>query len=323
MSVIMLTVKRVFRHDSGMVRVAPDPQAAKVTLAIAGFLETCRSSNTRTAYRADLGHVAAWCRHREALDLLKIDVVDVARYRTECELDGASPATVARRLSALTSFGAYAAANGGEPALTARTQIARPTVESSSSAELLTDADADVLLAAADRLGPRSAVLIRLLMLDGCKVGEVIRADASDLSGRPPRMTLQLHDRRARTIDLHQETGSAVRRYLGRRREGPLLLSERRGREPRRLTRFGVDYLVKQVAHAAGLDQPVSGNTLRRRYVIAAHAVGTDLDAIRDSAGHADRRTTRRYLDPDAANDKHRARSPQEHRDGRHPRIDH
>jgi site-specific recombinase XerD len=78
-----------------------------------------------------------------------------------------------------------------------------------------------------------------------------------------------------------------------------LLLSERRGRVPGRLTRFGVDYLVKQVAQAAGLDQAVSGNTLRRRYVMAAHAGGTDLDRIRLNVGHADRRTTRRYLDPD------------------------
>ena len=98
-------------------------------------------------------------------------------------------------------------------------------------------------------------------------------------------------------IELHRGTGSAVRRYLGRRRDGPLLLSERRGREPDRLTRFGLDYLVKQVAQAAGLEQSVSGNTLRRRYVIAADANGTDLDQIRDSAGHADRRTTRRYLE--------------------------
>ena len=48
-----------------------------------------------------------------------------------------------------------------------------------------------------------------------------------------------------------------------------------------------------------GLDQAVSGNTLRRRYVMAADADGTDLDRIRRNAGHADRRTTRRYLDPD------------------------
>jgi integrase/recombinase XerD len=282
-----------------MVRTPADPRASKVTLAVAGFLDSCRSSNTRDAYRADLGHLTAWCRDRGTLDLLTIDAADVARYRTECELAGASAATVARRLSAITSFGAYAAANGTESALASDTEIERPTLESSSTTELMSDDDAVALLAAADRISRRSAVLIRLLMLDGLKVGEVIRADASDVRGRPPRVTLCLQSRDARTIVLHADTATALRRYLGRRRDGPLLLSERRGRRPGRLTRFGVDYLVKQAAQAARLDQAVSGNTLRRRYVMAAHAEGTDLDRIRRNAGHADRRTTRRYLEPD------------------------
>ncbi len=282
-----------------MAHAGSDPQAVRVTLAIAGFLDSCRSENTRAAYRADLDHLAAWCRGRGTVDLLTIDAGDVARYRTACEVAGASPATVARRLCAITSFATYASANGTEAAPLANAEIARPNVEPESTAELLSDADAEALLAAADRIGRRSAVLIRLLMLDGCKVGEVVRADASDVRGRPPRMTLSLSDRRSRTIDLHAETAFAVRRYLGRRRAGPLVLSERRGREPERLTRFGVDYLVKQVAQAAGRRQPVSGNTLRRRYVTAAHADGTDLDTIRDNAGHAERRTTRRYLRPD------------------------
>jgi site-specific recombinase XerD len=268
-------------------------------LAVAGFLDACRSANTRDAYRADLSHLAAWCRDLGSLDLLTIDAADVARYRTECELAGASAATVARRLSAITSFGAYAAAHGTRSALAADTEITRPSVESSSTAEILSDADADALLAAADRISRRSAVLIRLLMLDGLKVGEVIRADASDVAGRSPHMRLRLQDRTTRTIALHADSATALRRYLGRRRNGPLLLSERRGRRPERLTRFGVDYLVKQVAQAAGLDQAISGNTLRRRYVMAAHSDGTDLDRIQHNTGHADRRTTRRYLDPD------------------------
>src|SRR5205814_7239736 len=102
-----------------MVRMPADPGTSTVTLAVAGFLDSCRLSNTRDAYRADLGHLAAWCRGRGTLDLLTMNAADVARYRTECELAGASAATVARRLSAITSFGAYAAANGTKSALTA------------------------------------------------------------------------------------------------------------------------------------------------------------------------------------------------------------
>jgi integrase len=136
------------------------------------------------------------------------------------------------------------------------------------------------------------------LLLDGLKVGEVIRSDANDVDGRPPRVTLTIGDRQPpRMLDLHPETGSALSKYLGRRRDGPLLLSERRGHEPKRLTRFGVDYLIKQVAGSARITQNVSSNVLRRRFIMAAHADGSDLEEIRQKTGHAQARTTRRYLE--------------------------
>ena len=279
-----------------MVRDRSEQPDATLALAVAGFLDSCRSANTQAAYRTDLAHLAAWCRGRGTLDLLTVDAAEIARYRTECEIAGASPATVARRLSAIASFSAYTSAYGAAPATLSEAEIVRPTVAPTSRAELLSDSDADALLAAADESGHRSAAAIRLLMLDGLKVGEVVRANVADVHGRPPDTTLDLHSGLSRTIDLHPETGAAIRKYLGRRRNGALLLSERRGRPPERLTRFGLDYIVKQIAQSARLDQTISGNTLRRRYVSAAYAGGTDLERIRHNTGHSDPRTTRRYL---------------------------
>ena len=295
MTVIMLTVKRAVRHNRRMPRRTSEADPSAVTLAVAGFLDACRTANTRAAYRSDLGHLAAWCGENRPLDLLTIDADDVARYRTACELSGASAATVARRLSTIASFGAFAEQTGAESAL-GSSQIARPVVAAESSAALISDDDAARLLASADRIGTRSAAVIRLLMLDGLKVSELGGADAVDVRGRPPRVTLELHKPRPRIIDLHPQTGAALRKYLGRRRDGPLLLSEQRGRPPTRLTRFGIDYLVKQAARAAGITQPVSSNALRRRFVMVAHADGADLDEIRRRSGHAQSRTTRRYL---------------------------
>jgi integrase/recombinase XerD len=111
-------------------------------------------------------------------------------------------------------------------------------------------------------------------------------------------------------IRLHPDTADLVATYLGRRRRGPLLLSEHRARVTERLTRFGVDYLLKQAAETAGIAGAVSANTLRRRFVTAAHERGEDLDDIRHSAGHADARTTRRYLDPGGEKSQHRTSHP-------------
>jgi site-specific recombinase XerD len=278
---------------------SPEHSSA-VTLAVGGFLQTCRSANTQAAYRTDLRHVAAWCADGEALNLLTIDAADLARYRTACELAGASPATIARRLSAIRSFTGYAAAQGLEPALTSGADIQRPTLEVASTADVLSDAEANALVRAADSISKRAGALIRLLMLDGLKVGEVIRADAADLHGRPPHMTLDIARRGSPSLVLHAGTTAALRSYLGSRREGPLLLSARRGQPRERLSRFGLDYIVKQIADAASLEQTVSGNTLRRRYVMAAHAQGIGLDAIQRNVGHSGQRTTRRYLTGDA-----------------------
>ncbi len=197
-------------------------------------------------------------------------------------------------MSAIASFCAFTRASGAS--LTAP-RVERPATPSRSTAEFIADVQAVELLAVADRINPRSAALIRLLMLDGLKVGELVRADADDIAGRPPRMTLTLREPPA-VIELHIDTAAAVRAYLGRRRRGPLLLSERRARESDRLTRFGIDYIIKQAAAAAGLSEGLSGNTLRRHYVITAHQRGDAIADIQRHTGHADKRTTRRYLSP-------------------------
>jgi site-specific recombinase XerD len=95
---------------------------------------------------------------------------------------------------------------------------------------------------------------------------------------------------------LHHDTAAALHDYLGRRRTGPLLLSERRGQGADRLTRYGINYLVKEAAREAHLPEAVSGNALRRRYVLTEHARGVEINEIQRSAGHVDVRTTRRYL---------------------------
>ncbi len=256
------------------------------------WLEHYESPHTRAAYGADLEHFGRWAR-TEQVDPFQLAEDDLRRYRAACEATGAGPSTVARRLSAIASFGAFSHEQGTS-LVTPR--IERPALPASSTTESLSDTDAAALLAAADEMNPRSAVLVRLLMLEGLKVGEAVTADARDLNGKPPRLTLTLRTRKRQVIELHPDTAELLTAYLGARRRGPLLLSEHRARVTERLTRFGVDYIVKQAAENAGITGAVSANTLRRRFVMNADDHGQDLDGIRLRAGHADPRTTRRYL---------------------------
>jgi site-specific recombinase XerD len=262
---------------------------------VAAWLESYESAHTRVAYAADLDHFGNWANAKD-VDLLALTHEDVDRYRAACEADGAGASTVARRLSAIASFGAFAHERGTGPAMP---RFTRPALPATTTTQLLSDGDASAILAAADQMNPRSAVLIRLLMLDGLKVTEAVKADATDVKGKPPDVILTLHTRLPRVIELHPETARLLATYLGNRRHGPLLWSEHRARNAEPLTRFGVDYIVKQAAAAAGIAGPVSANTLRRRFITNAHNNGQDLDGIRADAGHADARTTRRYLRPE------------------------
>jgi site-specific recombinase XerD len=290
----MLTVKGRFGMIHPVARTSRSDRAL-LQAVVAAWLDHYPSPHTRAAYRTDLDHFGRWTETRR-VDPFALDENELREYRAACEAEGAGPSTVARRLSALASFVNFAAERGNADAAP---QIDRPALPASSTTGSLSDGDATALLAAADQMDPRSALLMRLLMLDGLKVGEAVRADVPDVAGRPPRMTLTLHAAGPRVIKLHPDTARLLAAYLGSRRRGPLLLSGHRASVTKRLTRFGVDYVIKQAAEAAGLARTVSANTLRRRFVMDAHERGEDLEHIRDRAGHANARTTRRYLDTD------------------------
>jgi len=260
------------------------------------WVATHRAPNTRAAYRSDLERYAHWCDQHD-LDPLAPAATALASFRAGCEAAGARPSSVARRLSAVGSFLRYAQAHGNPGAADACAAVGRPDPGEASSTRILSDSDANALLEAADALHPKAALLVRLLMLDGLKVGEAVGADADDLNGRPPRVALHLHrNRQLQILRLHHDSASAARAYLDGRTAGPLLLGNGTNRAGARLTRFGADYVLKRVAETARLGDGVSANALRRRYVAAAHDDGVDLDDIRRHAGHVDERTTLRYL---------------------------
>lgn len=260
---------------------------------VTSFTGRQHSANTASAYRTDLSRFARWCVGQQ-LSPLEVDAADVDRYRAACELEGLSAATVSRRLASLSSFFAFAVQDGRLAASpVARTE--RPATEPSGTVPL-TAAQTTALVAAGHRLGPKTALLVDLLLLDGLKLGEVLAADAADVA--EDDATLTVNRRRGPVeLDLQDGTALAVAAYLEGRRSGPLLLGANPAREPARLTRFGADYLLKRAAEEAGIAQPVSANVLRRSYVGNARRNGDSVEEIRNHLGHQDTRTTRRHLD--------------------------
>jgi integrase len=84
---------------------------------------------------------------------------------------------------------------------------------------------------------------------------------------------------------------AAVEAQRGAREGGPLPLDNDGGH----LDRHDAARIVRRLARAAGISKSLSPHSLRHSFVTLALEAGVPLHRVQDAAGHADRRTTRRY----------------------------
>jgi integrase/recombinase XerD len=281
-----------------------------------GWLRNRRlSDHTREAYRRDVGGWLNWCRQRE-LDPLRATFIHVNAYARELEstVDARSgrpltPATVARKLSGLSSWYGFLAklgAIGANPVAGAD----RPWVSRDHSATVGLSADeVDALLAAAEAdPGPariRNYAVIAILADLGLRVGEVVGLDIDHLGyergHRSVRFTGKGGAQRRRALT--PASTAAVETYLLQRAaaggvpvddlSGPLFVTASGGR----IDRQSVFKLVRRLAQVAGIPAwaSLSPHSLRHAFATAARDEGVPLEDVQDAMGHADPRTTRRY----------------------------
>jgi integrase/recombinase XerD len=273
------------------------------------------SEHTRDAYRRDVGGWLSWCADRR-LDPLRVSFLDVNAYGRELESTlgvrsgrPLTPATVARRLSALSSWYDFLVklrAVEANPVAGAD----RPRVDRDHSATVgLTPEEVDALLAAAEAdTGPtaaRNRAAIGLLADLGLRVGELISLDLADLGTERGHRSVRFVGKggKVRRRALTPGTAYAVDAYLAARAAaqrvtvpeltGPLLVTATGAR----LDRHAVFRLVRRLARAAGIPAwaKLSPHSLRHAFATTARAEGVPLEDVQDAMGHADPRTTRRY----------------------------
>ncbi|WP_229401585.1 tyrosine-type recombinase/integrase [Micromonospora okii] len=273
------------------------------------------SEHTRDAYRRDVAGWLTWCAARD-LDPLRASFLDVNAYARELETTLAAqsgrpltPATVARRLSALSSWYDFLVklrAVEGNPVSGAD----RPRIDRDHSATVgLTPDEVDALLAAAEAdTGPtaaRNRAALALLADLGLRVGELISLDLTDLGAERGHRSVRFVGKggKVRRRALTPGTAYAVDAYLAERAAaqgvsvpeltGPLLVTATGGR----LDRHSVFRMVRRLARAAGIPAwaKLSPHSLRHAFATTARSEGVPLEDVQDAMGHSDPRTTRRY----------------------------
>lgn len=299
-------------HLGELVPAAAGPRpGGEVALGRAGvrellgqmWLESVRSDNGRAAYRRDLEHFYRWA-DDHGVDVLSALQVHLDAYRRHLETGehagryhgrrSYAPATIARKLAALSSFYRYAVrhSRGLVPANPLE-HVARPEVADESMTPGLSLAETERLLDAATAAGPRMRALVLLLVGTGLRVSEAVKADTGDLSTERGKRVLRVTRKggRQQRVVVPAAADAALREYL-RGRQGPLFL-DAAGR--RRMTRQQVDYYLRRLARAAGLDKPVSPHVLRHTAATLALDGGAELREVQVQLGHRRPETTARY----------------------------
>lgn len=229
---------------------------------------------------------------RLSVEPLQARRVHVDAFAREAEQDGVAPATLARRLSAIAGFYAYALDEGAIDRSPA-TRVRRPRV-SDESPRLGVDRDGlRALLATAEASSERDHALACLLALNGLRISEALATDVADLGAERGHRTLALRRKggKRQTVALAPRTADAIEQLVGDRELGPIFAT----RTGRRLDRHAAQKIVRRLARDAGIEQRVSPHSLRHGFVTTALDAGVPLRDVQDAARHADPRTTRRY----------------------------
>jgi site-specific recombinase XerD len=256
------------------------------------------SEHTRAAYRRDVSAWLAWCAARE-VDPLRASFLDVNAYARALEAQKLAAATVARKLSGVSSWYDFLVklrAVDANPVGGAD----RPYVSRDHSATLgLSPEEVDALLAAADAdTGPaavRHRAVLALLADLGLRVGELVSLDVADVGTERGHRSVRFVGKggKPRRRALTPAAAAALDTYLDGRTEGPLFVTATGAR----IDRHAVFRLVRRLAKDAGIDAAgkLSPHSLRHAFATAARAEGVPLEDVQDAMGHADPRTTRRY----------------------------
>lgn len=278
-------------------------KAAAHTYQIENFLEMQSAErgaavNTMEAYRRDLTDFAQALAANKTT-LVQAQKADIAVYLGALAVR-VSPATQARRLSAIRQFYRFLVSEGVRPddpaAAIEGPKRNRPLPKSVSEAKTAGILRRAAAMQGAD--GVRMRCILELLYATGLRVTELVTLTVSAVAGEPETVLVKGKGGRERLVPMHAQARAALADYMRVRAaflkpgQKSLWLFPSRGKSGH-LTRRRVGQLLA----AIGLVEGVTLSPHKMRHAFASHLVahGADLRSVQTLLGHADIATTQIY----------------------------
>jgi site-specific recombinase XerD len=262
----------------------------------AAWLASRKSPHTRKAYEREILAWFTWCAQtgRDPRDCRRADV-DAFAVVTARHL---SPASLARRLSTISSWYRYCVSNdviGRNPV----EAVDRPTLspDASNTVGLTRQQLAAFMRAARQANHPnatRDAALLGLIAELGLRVGEALALDLAHFGHTSGHRIVRVNGKggKVRNLPIPPTLGRALDPHLTGRGPGPVFTTS----TGRRLDQPAVFRLVRRIAAAAEIPGVGKLSVHSLRHSVATAALeDAPLHAVQDLLGHADPRTTRRY----------------------------
>lgn len=263
------------------------------------------AERTRRAYGVDLAQFTGWAREC-GLEPGKVRHRDVRRYGAGLSSEGASAATVARKLAAvrgLFDFLVRTERLGQNPADLVSSPKKEQTLPRVLSGEqmrtLLERIPANTPLELRDR------AMLELAYSCGLRCEEIVNLNRDSFDFESEQLRVLGKGSKERLLPVGEPAQRALRRYLERARHG-LAVEPREtalflSKSGRRLSNSDVSrrlaLWVREAAMAAG----VSPHALRHSFATHLLEGGADLRVIQELLGHASISTTQVYTRVDAA----------------------
>jgi integrase/recombinase XerC len=279
------------------------------------------SAHTVAAYESDVSQFLAFAAQHLHVELASLEpshlqLATVRAFMADLYRQGQARASVARKISALRTFGRYLRREGwieGDPAGLAAT----PKREQRVPAHLSMDEMARLLEVpdTSEPLGRRDRAILELFYASGLRLSELVGLDLDDVNLSARMVRVMGKGAKERLVPFNETARKSIAVWLKDRASlvksqipNPKSQTPRRTAEPlfvnfrgSRLTGRSVQRLVARYVAACSTRFGISPHALRHSFATHLLERGADLRAIQELLGHVQLSTTQRYTHVNAA----------------------